>query len=97
MDYYVVPILEDEKRESIMIHIDSNDINKTVHDNVNSEDLAQQIVNTAKKCRSFGANNIAISSILMRKNVRITKLRKLTRRFPVCVQQMVFILYIMRC
>ena len=63
----------DEIPEIIMIHTGSNDISKTVHDYVNSEDLAQQIANIAKKCRSFGAKNIAILCILMRKNVRINK------------------------
>ena len=45
-------------------------------DNVNVEDLAQPIVNVAKKCRWFGVNNIAISSILMRKNMSINKIIK---------------------
>ena len=38
------------------------------------EDLGQQILNIAKKCRSFGVNSIVISSILMRKNNSINKI-----------------------
>ena len=56
-----------------MLHIGSNDINKRSYDNVNPEDLAQRIVTIAKKCRSFGVSYIAISSILMRKNVSLNK------------------------
>ena len=70
-DYYVVPTLVDAKREIIILHIRSNDITKTNYDNANTVDLAQRIVSIAKKCRSFGVNNIAISSILIRKNVSI--------------------------
>ena len=74
MDYYVARKLVDEKPESIILHIGSNDITKTFYEIVNAEDLAQQIVNIAKKYISFGVNNIAISSILMRKNVCINKI-----------------------
>ena len=66
----------DEKPESIILHIASSNITKTNYDNVNAEDLGQRIVNIAKKCRSFGVNNIAISSILMRKNMSINKIIK---------------------
>ena len=76
MDYYVAPTLVDEKPESIILHVGSNDITKTNYDNVNAEDLGQRIANIAKKCKSFRVNNIAISSILMRKNVRINKIIK---------------------
>ena len=34
MDYYVVPTLVDEKQDSIILHIGSNDITKTNYDNV---------------------------------------------------------------
>lgn len=69
---------------------------KTSYDNVNAEDLAQRIVNTGEKCRLFGVNSTVISSILMRKNVSINLIiRKVTRRFPVFVQQIVFISYVM--
>ena len=76
MDYYVVPTLVDEKPESIILHIGSNDITEANYDNVNAEDLGQRIVNIAKKCRSFDVNNTAISSILMRKNMSIKKIIK---------------------
>ena len=45
------------------------DITKTSY--VNAEDLAQRIFKTVKNFfRSFGVNNIAISSILMKKIVK---------------------------
>ena len=79
-----------------MLNIGSDDINKRNYDNVNPEDLAQRIINNAKKCSSFGVSFIATSSILMRKNVSINKtIKKVTRRFPVCVQKIFFILYVM--
>ena len=76
LHYYVVPTLVDEKPESIILHIGSNDITKTNYDNVTAKDLGQQIVSIPKKCRSFGVNNIAVSSILIRKNMSINKIIK---------------------
>ena len=76
LDYYVVPTLVDEKPESLILHIGSNDIAKTNYDNVNAEYFGQRIVNIAKKSRLFGVKIIAISSILMRKNISINKIIK---------------------
>ena len=39
LDYYVVQTLADKSSDSVMIHIDSNDITKSNYNNVNVEDL----------------------------------------------------------
>ena len=38
--------------------------------------LVNELLTLQKKCRSFGVNNIAISSILMKKNMSINKIIK---------------------
>ena len=38
--------------------------------------LVNKLLTLQKKCRSFGVNNIAISSILMKKNMSINKIIK---------------------
>ena len=54
LDYYVVPMLADEKSDNVVIHIGSNDITKFNYNNVNAEELAHRIINIGLKCRSFG-------------------------------------------
>ena len=66
LDYYVVPLLVDEKPDNVVIHTGSNDITKFNYNNVNAEGLAHRIINVGLKCRSYGASNIAVSSILKR-------------------------------
>ena len=66
LDYYVVPLLVDEKPDNVVIHIGSNDITKFNYNNVNAEELTHRIINIGLKCRSYGLSNIAVFSILKR-------------------------------
>ena len=43
---------------------------------IDVEDLAQRIIDTGKKCKSYGVNNIPISSILIRKNHEVNEVIK---------------------
>ena len=75
--YKAIGLLDvDEKLQTVIIHMRSNDITKINYENVSAEDLAQEIINIAKKYRLFGVNENAISSILLRKNVKFNKIIK---------------------
>ena len=67
LNYYANPSLVDEQPNTVIAHIYSNDINKFNHSKVDVTDLAQGIIDIGKKCKSYSVNNIAISSILVRK------------------------------
>ena len=58
LDYYVVPVLADEKPSNVVIHIGSNDITKFNYSNVNAEDLAHRVINICLKCRSYVVSNL---------------------------------------
>ena len=73
LNYYVVPVLLDEKPNKVVIHIGSNDITKFNYNNVNAEELAQRIINFGLKRRPFGVSNIAVSSILKRNRFNINQ------------------------
>ena len=73
LDYYVVPLLVDEKPNNVVIHIGSNDITKFNYNNVNAEELAHRIINIGFKCRSYLVSNIAVSSILKRSSFNINQ------------------------
>ena len=73
LDYYVVPLLVDEKPDNVVIHTVSNDITKFNYNNVNAEGLAHRIINVGLKCRSYGVSNIAVSSILKRSSFNINQ------------------------
>ena len=67
LNYYANPTLVDEQPNTVIVHIGSNDITKFNYSKVDVEDLAQRIIDVGKNCKSYGVNNIAISSILVRK------------------------------
>ena len=49
-DYYVVPVLVDEKFKNVVIHFGSNDITKFDYSNAIAEDIAKRIINIGSKC-----------------------------------------------
>ena len=73
LDYYVVPVLVDEKPSNVVIHVGSNNITKFNYNNVNAEELAHRIINICLKCGSYGVNNIGISSIVKRNSFSINQ------------------------
>ena len=73
LDYYVVPTLVDEIPQIVVIHIGSNDITESKIKQINLDNLAQKIIDTDLKCRSYGIHNIAISSILVRSSIRLNQ------------------------
>ena len=52
----------------VIVHVGSNDFNKFNHSKVDGDDLTQIIIGIEKKCKSYSADNIAISLILVRRN-----------------------------
>ena len=70
LNYYLNPILVDEQPNTVIVHIGSRDINRFNYSKADVEDLIQRIIDTGKKCKSYGVNNIAISSILVQKTMK---------------------------
>ena len=67
LNYYANLTLVDEQSNTVIVHISSNDFTKFSYSKVDVKYLAQRIIDVGKKCKSYGVNNIAISSILVRK------------------------------
>ena len=63
LNYYVNLTLVNEQPNTVIVHIDSNNITKFNYSKVSGEDLGQRIIDVGKKCKSYGINNIAISPI----------------------------------
>ena len=52
LNYYIVPTLVDETPQTVVIHIDSNDITKMNYRKMNAQDLAQRIIDSGLKRKS---------------------------------------------
>ena len=73
LDYYVVATLVDETPQTVVMHIGSNNITESTIRQINLDDLAQKIIDIGLKCRSYRVRYIAISSILVRSNIRLNQ------------------------
>ena len=74
MDHYVIPVLVDEKRQTVVIHIRSNDITMFNYLDIDVNDLANTILQTGLKCRYYGVESIAILSVFIRNDNNLNKL-----------------------
>ena len=74
MNHYVIPVLVDKKPQTVFIHIGSNDITKLNYHDVEVNDLANRILQIRLKCRYYGIESIAFSSVLVRNDNILNKL-----------------------
>ena len=54
LHYYSTPMLVDEKPNTTIIHIRSNDITKSNYHTINADDSGKGIVNIGLKCKYYG-------------------------------------------
>ena len=54
LHYYFTPMLVDEKPNTTIIHIRSNDITKSNYHTINADDSGKGIVNIGLKCKYYG-------------------------------------------
>ena len=73
-DHYVIPVLVDEKPQTVAIHKGSNDITKFNYHDINVNYLANRILQVGLKCRYYGVESITISSALVRNDSNLNKL-----------------------
>ena len=69
MNHYIIPSLVDDKLDAVILHVGANKLNH--------EDIARNIISIALNCRKYGANDIAISSILFKGNPNMNVLVRL--------------------
>ena len=74
---HVIPALADEKPQIFVKHIASNDITMFNYHHVDVKELGNRILQITLKCRYYGVESIAISSVLVRNDNNL--LNKLIR------------------
>ena len=74
LDHYVIPVLVDEKHQTVVILLGSNDITRFNYHDVDVNDLANRIVQIGLKCRYYSVESIAILSVFVRNDNNLNKL-----------------------
>ena len=63
--HYAIPSLVDESPDRVIIHAGCNDV---ANRNKTPQEIAEEITNLAELCRSYGVNEIFVSSLICRTN-----------------------------
>ena len=74
LNHFIDPFLEEDKPDTVVIHIGSNDINPRNHENINAKTLCDEIIAIGSKCVMSGVKEVIISSILLKRDLKLTKL-----------------------
>ena len=71
LNYYILPTLQEDQSDVILLHIGSNDINNQTKDKINTKKLTKDITNIGK---SLGVKEVIISSSLPKNIIAVTSL-----------------------
>ena len=77
LNHYILPTFHKDHPDVVLLHIGSNgsnDINNQMKDRINTKTLTGDIVNICKSCINLGVKEVVISSILLKKNIALTRL-----------------------
>lgn len=71
MEHYIIPNLEQNKPDVVIIHVGSNNIsyNKL---NVDPSVLAEKIINVGNNCIKYGVEDVVISSIFVKESIELS-------------------------
>ena len=64
LGHHILPILKEDKPDSVLIHIGTNDVNNHKLYAVSPENLASDIIEISHTCKSFNMKEVFISSVL---------------------------------
>ena len=74
LNHYITPILEEDRPDIVILHIGCNDITHRTIDNIDIKDISNQLIDIGKKCKSYGGKEVIFSSILVKKQVKLTQI-----------------------
>ena len=68
--HHILTTLHNDRPSRVIIHAGTND----VHENARGTDVAKRIIDIGVMRKSFGVNDISISSVLSRKEISLNKI-----------------------
>ena len=74
LDHFITPKLVEDEPDIVIIHIGSNDITHNTVDQIDVKDIVNRIINIGKKCLSYGVKQVIISSIFIKKQLKLTRI-----------------------
>ena len=67
LEYYVYPTIKKEKPDRVIVFVGSNNVNFYNVENSTAEEVAERILKVGEICKFHGVEDVAISSVLIKK------------------------------
>ena len=77
LGHFITPTLVEDRSDIVIIQVGSNDIAHNTVDQIDVKDIVNRILNTGKKCLSYGVKEVIILSVFIKKQF---KLRRIIRQ-----------------
>ena len=74
LDHLITPTLVEDRPDIAIIHIGSNDITHKTVGQIDVKDIVNRIINIGKRCLSYGVKEVIISSIFIKKQLKLTRI-----------------------
>ena len=74
LHHFLQPTLREDKPDTVLIHIGSNDIIPSKQHDLSVNDAVQRIIDVGSYCRECGVKDVIISSILVKRNFHLTRI-----------------------
>ena len=73
LDHFIIPILEEDRLDIVIIHVGSNDITHNTINNIDVNAISKRVIDIGKKCLLYGVREVIIFSIFIRKQFKLTR------------------------
>ena len=74
LDHFIAPIFEEDRPDIVIIRVGSNDITDNIINNIDAKDISKRIIDIGKKCLLYGAKEVIISSIFIKRQFKLTRI-----------------------
>ena len=74
LNHFITPTLEEDRPDIVIVHVGCNDIIHENFEQINVQDMSNKLIEIGKKCKSFGVKEVIFSSILVKRQIKLTRL-----------------------
>ena len=76
LDHFVTPILEEDRPDTVIIHVGSNDITHNTINNIDPKDISKRVIDIGKKSLLYGVKEVMTSSIFIKRQFKLTRITR---------------------
>ena len=74
LNHFITPTLAEDRPDIVIIHVGCNDIIHENIDQINAADVSKRLIEIGEKCKSYGVKEVIFSSILLKRQMKLTKI-----------------------